>query len=456
MAFSGGFDRDSSGDSLRRLANDCLVIMCGRTGLRVGAAFLRGLDAEYAQVDQAGAGSDPNLELRRSTFYLPADREGGKPRIRAVALDLDSKTLDETGVRDRIVGSLNYTGGGAEMLWPQGYQEAAKLEQEILGVLEGAGAFGVRNFLLFHGTCGGTGSGLGSFVVDLIRRKYAHEGLSRNLVSFTVLPSGEDEGSFYRGEYEEVSTPSYYNTVLSLNTVLGVRPQGPTAGPNLRSMAVVMDNPTVARVIEERTGRAPESRTFESVNDVMARVALGFTATLRYGPTDLGNVLVHLRQQQGAPIVVPAISPLDPNDSRKPTYQLAYEAIRENVLSACGVEAIDQLYLLLRGKVPRPELRHVHDLFQTTYNARVPLYTLVERATPGYEKEILAFIQTRSTTRVFQALQQRVELNLRQGLSLRDYEAWGLSPSILRANSHALQQALAGQSRGSGNSLARL
>lgn len=442
------------GGAMRRLANDCLVIMCGRTGIRVGSAFLRGLDLEYETLPDAKA--DPQLELRRSTFYLPPGRDGGRPRIRAVALDLDSKTLDEAGTRERIVGSLNYTGGGAEMLWPEGYREAQKLEAEILGVLENAGAFGVRNFLLFHGTCGGTGSGLGSFVVDLLRRKYATEGFARNLVTFTVLPSGEEDGSFYRGEYEEVSAPSYYNTVLTLNTILGVRPNGPPPSPNLRTMSVVMDNPTAARVLEEHTGRAPESRTFDDVNDLMARAALGFTATLRYGPTDLGNVLVHLRQSAGAPIVVPTIAPVVPEDAGKPLYQLAYESLRRNVLSECGIDQIQDLYLLLRGQVERPEVRHVHELLQSTYKAKVPLYTLVERAHPGFRQEALAFIQTRSTTRVFQALQKRVDANLQKGLSVSDYDVWGLSPSALRANSLALEKALAGGAGGAaGNRLAR-
>lgn len=439
------------GGAIRRLANDCLVIMCGRTGIRVGSAFLRGLDAEYAAL---GDKPDPQLELRKSTFFLPPGRDGGKPRIRAVALDLDSKTLDETGMRGRLVGALNYTGGGAEMLWPEGYHEAQKLEAEILGILESAGAFGVRNFLLFHGTCGGTGSGLGSFVVDLIRRKYAQEGYSRNLVTFTILPSGEEDGSFYRGEYEEVSVPSYYNTVLTLNTILGVRPNGVGASPNLRTMTVVMDNPTVARVLEDATGTPPQSRTFDAVNDIMARTALGFTATLRYGPTDLGNVLVHLRQMNGAPIVVPALAPILAADQGKPVFQQAYAALRSNVLSACGVDQVQQLYLLMRGNIDRPEVRHVHDLLQSSFKAKVPLYTLVDRAHPGFTREVLAFIQTQSTTRVFQALQRRVETNIKTGLGLRDFEAWGLTPAMLRANSAALDRALSAS--GGGNALARL
>src|SRR5207244_3650483 len=102
------------------------------------------------------------------------------------------------------------------------------------------------------------------------------------------------------------------------------------------------------------------------------------------------------------------------------------------------------------------EIRHVHDLLSTVYKAKPPLYTLVERAHPGFERESLAFLQTGATTRVFQALHRRVDEKLRAGLSLPDFAAWGLGEADLRANLAALDRALASGGAPGGNALRRL
>jgi hypothetical protein len=436
---------------MRRLSNDCLVIMVGRTGVQLGASFLRGLDAEYGHFRPQGP-FNGTRSLRKSTFFLPPDRNGSAvalPKMRAVAVDLDSRSVDDAGIRSRIVASLRYTGGGAEMLWPEGYREAAKLEQEIMGVLEAGGVQAARNVIMFHATAAGTGSGVGSYVVDLLRRKYSPPGAARNLLNFTVIPSGLHESS---SEFEEVSTPSFYNTVLTLNTLLGKRPGGIPLRPHLRQQTVVFDNATVGQRLTEAHGRAPKGRGFEDINAVIARVALALTAPLRYGPTDLGNIMVHLGQGGLTPLVVPALSPIaKPSPDDEPLYQEVYRALQQGTLAAVETQDIQRAYLLLRGpKVERSEVRHAHDLLRGAYGVSGSLFTIVDHGLPGVPREVMALLNTRGLGGTMRRIDQRARRNFDEGRSLSDYEAWGFPASEMDRNLRTFEDLIAASQRAGG------
>ncbi len=437
-------------DKLVRLSNDCLVIMCGRTGLRLGATFLQGIDAEYGhgaegmwEMGEQRLGE--RLELRKSTFYAPPKRgeEDALPPYRAVALDLDSKSVDETGIGDRLVAKLNYTGGGAEMLWPEGYTEAEKLKDQISSVLQQAGADSVRNFILFHGTSHGTGSGVASWVVDYLRSEFGQSReQARNLLTFTVTPSGNTRDALPYKDVEAISGPSYYNTVLTLNTLLGVRPGQPPVRPGaFRTIVSTMDNPAVARVWREQTGNYPNSSSYEEINWLMARAALNITSPLRFGPTDLGNVFVYFSRTHDATLTTPVISPVVPTGDDAP-FQLAYDGLFHQRLCQHDAEAPDQLYFLFRGPVDRAGLRHVHDLLHDRFGKQTELYSCVPEPCPGIPVEFAALVRPEGVPPALRGVIENARENLEIGAHLRDYEGWGYKPELLRDNVEALDQRL--------------
>lgn len=438
-------------DSLVRLSNDCLVIMVGRTGLRLGATFLRGIDAEYGH---QAAGTWPmgeqhlgdRLDLRKSTFYAPKRRDQDEdelPPFRGVAIDLDSKSVEEAGIADRLVAKLNYTGGGAEMLWPEGYTEAEKLKDQITAVLDQAGAGSVRNFILFHGTSHGTGSGVASWVVDHLRAEYGQKReQSRNLLTFTVTPSGNTDDAIPYKDVEAVSGPSYYNTVLTLNTLLGTRPGQPSVRPGaFRTIVNTMDNPAAARVWRERTGSYPDSRTYDEINHLMARAALGITSPLRFGPTDLGNVFVYFSKDHDATLTVPAVGPIQPGGDSAP-FQLAYDALTHQRLAQSDGAAPDQCYFLFRGPVERAGLRHVHDLLRDRYGFSTELYSCVPEPCPGVDVEFTAMVRPEDPPPSLANVLQLARENLDRNAHLRDFEGWGYTADMLEANVDALEARL--------------
>jgi hypothetical protein len=433
-------------ERLVRLSNDCLVILCGRTGLRLGTTFLRGIDAEY------GYGADgmgemgkqvlgERLELRKSTFYAPPKRgeEDEKPPFRAVAIDLDSKSVDEAGIGDRLVAKLNYTGGGAEMLWPEGYTEAEKLKDQITSVLDQAGAPSVRNFILFHGTAHGTGSGVASWVVDYLRSEYGQSReQARNLLTFTVTPSGNTRQALPYKDVEAVSGPSYYNTVLTLNTLLGVRPGQPGVRPGaFRTIVSTMDNPAVARIWREHTGSYPSSTDYAEINWLMARAALNITSPLRFGPTDLGNVFVYFSRTHDATLTTPVISPIVPTGDDAP-FQLSYDGLFHQRLCQHDNEAPEQLYFLFRGPVDRAGLRHVHDLLHDRFGFHTELYSCVPEPCPGIPVEFAAMLVPDEVPPALKGTIENARENSETVAHLRDYEGWGYKAQLPKDNVEAL------------------
>lgn len=510
---------------LLRLSNDCLLLLVGRTGIRVGAEFIRGLDAEVGLTDlhgnrveidagegpadgpgkgsmgtHGGLGGGPQRVLRRSTFYLPPDRGAGEddlPRVRAVALDLDSKTVDEVGLRDRLAGCLNYTGGGAEMLWPQGFHDAERLKKEITGVLDAAGAGSVRNFLLFHSTSQGTGSGVGSWIVDHLRARYCIEGQRRNLLTFTIVPSGGTDEALPYKEFEEVSGPSYYNTVMALNTLFGIRPGQPRAPQgSLRTLAILMDNPAIARAYEHATGRYPRDPAFGEINRIIARTALALTALLRYGPTDIGNVMVNMADARPHTYAIPSLSPIAPWDTaigsvgsaavnggeanghaRYPgrsghgagtameaelldggadagdamaglgnmmamtPFALAFDALVDGHLLQ-GAPDPERVYFVLRGNVDRAGVRHVNDLYRDRFGVSADFFHVIDRAYPGVPAEMAQIHRPRRVPSGIRRVMRMAREGLTAGRHLQEYTGWGLSAETIQTNISVLERYL--------------
>ncbi len=429
-------------DNLVRLSNDCLVILVGRTGLRLGTTFLHGIDAEYGRQTKDLWNEGPqhlgdNLHLRESTFYAPKHRdqtEDELPPFRAVALDLDSKSVEEAGIRHRLAAQLNYTGGGAEMLWPEGYTEAEKLKDQITSVLNKAGAGSVRNFILFHGTSHGTGSGLASWLVDYLRSEYGQRReQARNLLTFTVTPSGDAPKALPYKDTEAVTGPSYYNTLLTLNTLLGTRPGQPTIRPGaFRTLIVTMDNPATARAWREATGQYPSSSTYDEINHAMARAALAITSPLRFGPTDLGNVFVYFAQDHPATLTYPAISPLIPSQDDAP-FQLAYDALYHGAL-AQAPPSLQQCYFLFRGNVDRSSIRHVQDLMEDRFNFTPGLYSCVPEPSPNVPVEFTALIRPQEPTNALIGTLEKASKLLEEEAYLHTYEGWGYGAKSLEQN----------------------
>ena len=67
-------------------------------------------------------------------------------------------------------------GGGAGNNWASGYYQAERLNEEIFDILdrEADNSDSLEGFVLCHSIAGGTGSGMGSFLLERLNDRYVH------------------------------------------------------------------------------------------------------------------------------------------------------------------------------------------------------------------------------------------------------------------------------------------
>ncbi len=63
---------------------------------------------------------------------------------------------------------MSKEGGGAGNNWAKGYSYADKMQEEFMEMLdrEADGSDSLEGFILLHSIAGGTGSGLGSYLLE--------------------------------------------------------------------------------------------------------------------------------------------------------------------------------------------------------------------------------------------------------------------------------------------------
>ena len=101
--------------------------------------------------------------------------------------------------------SLSADGGGAGNNWAYGFAQGEKVYDEIMEMIdrEADGSDSLEGFMLLHSIAGGTGSGLGSYLLETLSDRYP----KKLTQTYSVFPS-DDKIS------DVVVQP--YNSLLSL------------------------------------------------------------------------------------------------------------------------------------------------------------------------------------------------------------------------------------------------
>jgi tubulin gamma len=227
------------------------------------------LDARAAAAAAAGAGAGD----RKDVFFYQADDERYIPR--ACLIDLEPRVLN--GIRNSEIRNLfnpenmflSPSGGGAGNNWASGFSQGEAHQEDILDMIdrEAGYADSLEGFTLCHSVAGGTGSGLGSWLLEALGDRYG----GKLVQTYSVFPN-QSESS------DVVVQP--YNTLLTLKRL------------TLNADAVVaLDNTALFRLASERLRIA--NPTFSQTNSLVSTVMAASTATLRY-PGYMNNDLVGL------------------------------------------------------------------------------------------------------------------------------------------------------------------
>merc|ERR1719437_224403 len=163
---------------------------------------------------------------------------------------------------------ISKDGGGAGNNWAKGYSSAEKVQEEIFEMVdrEADGSDSLEGFVLIHSIAGGTGSGVGSYLLENINDRYP----KKLIQTYSVFPLLSAETS------DVVVQP--YNSVLTLKRL--------TLNADC---VVVLDNTALNQIAMDRLKL--QNPSFEQINSLVSTVMAASTTTLRY-PGYMNNDLI--------------------------------------------------------------------------------------------------------------------------------------------------------------------
>lgn len=256
------------------MPREMIMLQLGQCGNQIGFEFWKKLCAEHGinpegvLEDYATEGTD-----RKDVFFYQADDEHYIPR--AVLLDLEPRVIHT------IMNSpyaklynpeniyLSKAGGGAGNNWAVGYSQGERLHEEIFDIIdrEADGSDSLEGFVLCHSIAGGTGSGMGSYILEKLNDRFP----KKLIETYSVFPN-QDEIS------DVVVQP--YNSLLTLKRLT-----------QNADCVVVLDNTALNRIAVDRLHIANPS--FAQINMLVSTIMSVSTTTLRY-PSYMNNDLIGL------------------------------------------------------------------------------------------------------------------------------------------------------------------
>uniref|UniRef100_A0A8D2HII2 Tubulin gamma chain n=2 Tax=Urocitellus parryii TaxID=9999 RepID=A0A8D2HII2_UROPR len=256
------------------MPREIITLQLGQCGNQIGFEFWKQLCAEHGISPEgiveefATEGTD-----RKDVFFYQADDEHYIPR--AVLLDLEPRVIHS------ILNSpyaklynpeniyLSEHGGGAGNNWARGFSQGEKIHEDIFDIIdrEADGSDSLEGFVLCHSIAGGTGSGLGSYLLERLNDRYP----KKLVQTYSVFPS-QDEMS------DVVVQP--YNSLLTLKRLT-----------QNADCVVVLDNTALNRIATDRLHI--QNPSFSQINQLVSTIMSASTTTLRY-PGYMNNDLIGL------------------------------------------------------------------------------------------------------------------------------------------------------------------
>lgn len=154
---------------------------------------------------------------------------------------------------------LSHQGNGAANNWQSGYSYGLQYQDELMDLIdrECDKCDNLSTFQLFHSVAGGTGSGVGSLLLELLNDRYG----KKLMTTFSVFPSNEKTS-------DVVVQP--YNTVLTLKRLI-----------EYSNGTFVFDNDSL-NSIENTLYGMKDALAFEGTNKLISFVAASVSNSLRF------------------------------------------------------------------------------------------------------------------------------------------------------------------------------
>ncbi|KAJ2159766.1 Tubulin beta-4 chain [Coemansia sp. RSA 552] len=240
---------------------EILTLQMGQCGNQIGTTFWANILQEHGISPEGLYDGDNKSQIERANVYF-TEAQGRRYVPRVVAIDL------EPGVLENIKGSkygrlfrpesMINANSGAGNNWAKGfYTEGAELLDAVLDTVrrDVEACDLLSGFQLCHSIGGGTGSGMGSLMLQKIREEYP----DRMMSTFTVIPS----------QLTSDAVVEPYNSVLSVHHLI-----------ENSDMTFCLDNEALNRICE--SSLKIKSPSHSDLNSLVAKVMSGVTTSLRF------------------------------------------------------------------------------------------------------------------------------------------------------------------------------
>ncbi|KAH0573652.1 Gamma tubulin [Spironucleus salmonicida] len=245
------------------MPREIITLQCGQCGNQIGAEFWHRLCLEHGILANGSLAPEAiNFDDRKDVFFYQADDNHYIPR--ALLLDLEPRAIgyirQESPVRslfnpENIYISKNQTGAGN--IWASGYKQTEVDIEIILDMIdrEAEGADSFSGFNLTHSIAGGSGSGMGSCLLEKLSERYP----KKLLQTFSVFPNHTTS--------EVVVQP--YNSMLTMKRLT-----------NNADAVFTIDNTSLDRIVEKHQS-ADSKSGYQQSNAIISTVMAASTSTLR-------------------------------------------------------------------------------------------------------------------------------------------------------------------------------
>jgi len=221
------------------------------------------------------------IDDRKDVFFYQSDDLHYIPR--ALLIDLEPRVVNKL-LANTTSNSSPYhrslfneenvfiakDGGGAGNNWASGFRQGEEHHEQVIDMIdrESDNSDSLEGFVLCHSIAGGTGSGMGSYLLEALNDHFP----KKMTQTYSVFPNWDQTQS------DVVVQP--YNSVLTLKRL------------TLNADAVVvLDNTALNRIAVDRL-RIPNP-TVDQLNSLVATIMAASTTTLRY-PGYMNNDLIGL------------------------------------------------------------------------------------------------------------------------------------------------------------------
>lgn len=256
------------------LPREIITLQLGQCGNQIGSEFWKQLCAEHG-ISPDGTLQDyaHNGEDRKDVFFYQADDEHYIPRN--LMIDLEPRVINGilSSPYRHLYNQENFfiarEGGGAGNNWASGYRQGSEHEDHVMEMIdrEADGSDSLEGFVLCHSIAGGTGSGMGSFLLERLNDHFP----KKLIQTYSVFPNWEHSP-------DVVVQP--YNSILTLKRL--------TLNADC---VVVLDNTALNRIAVDRLKL--QNPTVGQLNSLVSTVMAASTTTLRY-PGYMNNDLIGL------------------------------------------------------------------------------------------------------------------------------------------------------------------